>query len=186
MAVYLCADLHLRHRNIHRYRPFESAEAHDAHVKKKWFETVKPRDTVYVLGDVAFDEEGWKEFASWPGNKHVILGNHCTERTDITKIPGIKFHGLLRYKEFWLSHAPVHPDSLRGLRNIHGHLHSQVLKDPRYLNVSLENNGDFGLVSLGRARWIFGRRSQSFYSVMQEFGFLAALRHATFKRSRHA
>ena len=48
-------------------------------------------------------------------------------------------HALLKYKEFWLSHAPLHPDELRGKRNIHGHVHTASVPDTKYLNVSVDS-----------------------------------------------
>lgn len=57
----------------------------------------------------------------------------------------------MKYKGFWLSHAPIHSDHLSGSHNIHGHLHSNSvyeivdingfatpIKDQRYINVSVE------------------------------------------------
>lgn len=49
--------------------------------------------------------------------------------------------GFMKYKEFWLSHAPIHPNELRGKVNIHGHVHSATIDDDRYFNTSLENIG---------------------------------------------
>jgi calcineurin-like phosphoesterase family protein len=49
--------------------------------------------------------------------------------------------GIIKYKGFWLSHAPIHPEELRGKPNIHGHVHTNTLNDSRYFNASLENIG---------------------------------------------
>jgi calcineurin-like phosphoesterase family protein len=48
---------------------------------------------------------------------------------------------LVKYKGFWLTHAPIHPDELRGKMNVHGHVHTKTLADNRYFNVSCENVG---------------------------------------------
>lgn len=47
--------------------------------------------------------------------------------------------GFMKYKEFWLSHCPIHPAELRGKTNLHGHVHSATIDDVRYFNTSLEN-----------------------------------------------
>ena len=44
----------------------------------------------------------------------------------------LKEHGM------WLSHAPIHPDELRGKPSVHGHCHYANIQldgkdDPRYL-----------------------------------------------------
>jgi hypothetical protein len=48
-------------------------------------------------------------------------------------------HALLKYKEFWLSHAPLSEVELRGKRNIHGHVHANSLPDIKYLNTSVDS-----------------------------------------------
>jgi len=60
-------------------------------------------------------------------------------------LPQAKLAGCLieKWKGFGdviISHMPVHPSQLeyRANLNIHGHLHSHVLPDPRYVNVSME------------------------------------------------
>ncbi len=45
---------------------------------------------------------------------------------------------LVKYKNFWLSHAPVHPGELSGKKNLHGHTHFELMGDPRYINVCVE------------------------------------------------
>ena len=152
MAAFACADLHLGHRNIHTYRPhpeggkFLTPEEHDDFVMERWREMglKNRRDTVYVAGDIAFTEEAWDKFDSLPGRKVIILGNHCTEGAGIIKkIASLKtvnsVHAALNYKSFWITHIPMHPQELRGKKNIHGHMHANFIDDPRYMCVSLEH-----------------------------------------------
>lgn len=48
-------------------------------------------------------------------------------------------HALWSYKGFWISHAPIHPEELRGKKNIHAHTHNYKIKDSfNYRSVSLE------------------------------------------------
>lgn len=140
---WLLADVHLGHKNIHKYRNFETNEEHDAIIKENYHHRVTKRDVVFFLGDIAFTHEALAEIKTWEGAKKVlIVGNHDLER-------GIKMRDLCdvydevysfrRYKEFWLSHPPMHPEELRGKVNIHGHVHEKTIDDPRYFNTSMEN-----------------------------------------------
>lgn len=57
-AVYFLSDLHLGHKNICKFRTgFNSVEEHNALIKENYHKRVTKRDTVYFLGDVAFDED---------------------------------------------------------------------------------------------------------------------------------
>ena len=47
-------------------------------------------------------------------------------------------YGFHKYKEFWLSHCPIHPQELRGKYNIHGHVHHNNIPDKNYFNVCIE------------------------------------------------
>ena len=71
------------------------------------------------------------------------MGNHENQfgefRTEQLWDVFTKVHALHTRKGCWLSHAPIHPEELRGKFNIHGHVHDNTLQDPRYANVSLEN-----------------------------------------------
>lgn len=139
--VWFLSDIHAGHRNICNFRDFESEEIHFQTIKENYHKVVSKRDKVFMLGDIAFTLDRLIDISNWPGNITLILGNHCTEHVSISEI--IKYipdcHSMVRYKKFWLTHCPVHPDELRGRLNIHGHTHSHNVDDPRYLNVSMEN-----------------------------------------------
>lgn len=139
--VLFCADLHLGHKNIVKYRhQFATVEEHRNHIHDRWHSRVGKNDVVMVLGDACFSQEAVDDLATWTGSKILIAGNHDTEHLHMLDLSRAfyKIHGLLRYKKFWLSHAPIHPAELRGKPNIHGHVHSETLPDDRYLNVSME------------------------------------------------
>uniref|UniRef100_A0AB39CEL6 Hydrolase n=1 Tax=Pseudomonas phage HRDY3 TaxID=3236930 RepID=A0AB39CEL6_9VIRU len=180
MASYLCADLHLGHRNIPKYRGYESLEQHDDLVCENWINTVRSnkRDTTYVLGDIAFSEEGWRRFDDLPGRKIVILGNHCTEYSNAAFIASLKtvnsVHSMYKHKGCIMSHAPLHPDHLRGKRNLHGHLHSHFVQDRRFFNCSLEQI-DMRPIPMEEVFEEFERR-QSLLYVKRKLGIKAAVR----------
>ena len=142
--VWFISDLHIDHRGISKkFRTeFKDDEDHANTIIENYKKVITKRSLVYFLGDVAFSSEGWDIIAKLPGRKRIVLGNHDRVE-DMDKITQIfeKVEGLGRYKGFWISHAPIHPEELRGKRNLHGHVHNQSLDDNRYFNCSMENIG---------------------------------------------
>lgn len=153
MSVYFTSDLHFGHVNIHKFRPeFLSEQQHQEAVVKEWQSKITKRDVVYVLGDAAFTMAGIDAFAPLPGIKYLIRGNHDLCNTWAYLKVFKEVYGIVKYKEFWLSHAPIHPDELRGKVNLHGHVHKETIRAPfhpalhvkqeldkRYFNCCLEN-----------------------------------------------
>ena len=136
------ADAHLGHRNIWKYRTvFESTKHNDLYFLRLLQEVSTKRDSMYFLGDIIFDEYYLGAIKELPGRKILITGNHCTEYIPMNKLVNVydEIHGLLKYKEFWLSHAPLHDGELRGKANIHGHVHTESVPDSKYLNVSVDS-----------------------------------------------
>lgn len=80
MTRYFTSDTHFGHGNIIKYclRPFADAGEMDRAIINNWNEIVKPEDTVYHMGDVAFTSpERAKHILSvLNGHKILILGNH--------------------------------------------------------------------------------------------------------------
>jgi calcineurin-like phosphoesterase family protein len=152
--IFLCGDHHFFHNNIikfadangNRYRPFDTIlEMHETLVDRH-NKVVSKRDSVYFLGDVSFKSEGLKFLNEMNGNKILILGNHDTFPIGEYKKYFSSIHGVIRKHDCVLSHVPLHPSQLDRWRvNIHGHLHSEIVKhisgaiDLRYYNVSMEN-----------------------------------------------
>jgi calcineurin-like phosphoesterase family protein len=153
--VWFTSDLHLGHRNIHKYRTqFESEEHHREVIKENYHKVVTKRDKVFFLGDVAFTQECLADVGTWVGERKVlIVGNHCVDNIPMSEIVKHfdEVYSLLKYKEYWLSHAPIHPNELRGKYNLHGHVHYASLDDPRYLNCCLENT-DYAPIDLNEVR----------------------------------
>ena len=84
------------------------------------------------------DYDFTKILNSLNGTIRLITGNH----DDINSYPSsILERGLVKKYGFWLSHAPIHPDELRGFKNIYGHTHKNIIPDNRYINVCCENVG---------------------------------------------
>lgn len=141
--VWFIGDVHAGHKNIHKFRTqFESEEHHYETVKENYHSCVTKRDKVYFTGDTAFTKERLEDIGSWTAERKVlILGNHDRDSLSMEDLCKYfdEIYSLKKYKEFWISHAPIHPAELRGKYNIHGHVHFQNVDDPRYFNTSLEN-----------------------------------------------
>ncbi len=127
--LYLTSDLHLGHNNICKYRTeFSTAEEHHETIFENLATTVGYRDTLYLLGDVAFDKEWLARIASLKvKHKVLICGNHDLERgihmRDLVETYDAVY-SLWSKRNYWFSHAPLHPQELRTRKgNIHGHLH---------------------------------------------------------------
>ena len=164
-CVFMTSDWHLAHKRAYTWSgSFSSQEEREKHILDMYRMTVSKRDIVWFLGDIAFDLSSLAYVDGLPGDKRLILGNHCTDKfskqvqlKDLQRVFS-QIHGMHQYKHSWLTHAPVHPCELRGKLNIHGHTHQHsVPKDPaiptgrehpavtehddRYVNVCLENTG---------------------------------------------
>lgn len=149
--VYLIGDLHLGHNKILHFSPMrggKTVEEHDQWIIDQWNSVVSKKDTVWVLGDVAFSAEALLKVGKLLGNKILVRGNHDRQCIDNYLKYFSEVYGLISKNGFWLSHAPVHPQELRGKRNIHGHVHLNSILvdkgindnlDDRYINVSVEN-----------------------------------------------
>lgn len=142
MNVWFCSDLHLGHRKIADFRAplVDSVEDNTNKIVADWKKLVTKRDCVYVLGDAVFDAELLPLFAELPGLKYLVRGNHDVFPTEEYLKYFKEVYGIFKYKEFWLSHAPVHPDELRGKVNLHGHVHFETIKINNPLGFSLLGN----------------------------------------------
>ena len=158
MNTFLIGDTHFGHSNILTFkkqdgsnlRTFSCIEEHDEHLIKQWNSIVAVNDKVYHLGDVGF--KSWTKLdlvlQRLNGTKVLIKGNH-----DGFKLTQYAQHfkdirGSHQLDKFILTHIPIHVDSLsRWKANIHGHMHSNSLKDSRYYNVSVEQLVDYTPVS---------------------------------------
>ena len=143
--LLLSSDQHLGHKNITKYRTqFSSAEEHHNFVFENLATNVGKRDTLYLLGDVAFDKYWLDKIKSIRcHHKKLILGNHCSEHHSIKALADAfdSIDSLLSKRNVWFSHCPIHPQEMRNrLFNVHGHLHNQIIPDDkRYINVCLEH-----------------------------------------------
>ena len=137
----MIGDLHFGHKRIADFRGrggFADETEHSDYICEKWKHRITKHDLVFVLGDAAFNVEGLERFATLPGRKILIIGNHDQLSTNRYLEFFEKVHGFWQYKKAWLSHVPIHPGELRGRVNIHGHSHCDHW-GKGYINVCAEH-----------------------------------------------
>lgn len=78
MTTYFTSDLHFGHTRYAPQRGFRDTDEMDSALVAGWNGVVQPRDTVYVLGDVALcrPERATELVSKLNGRKHLIFGNH--------------------------------------------------------------------------------------------------------------
>ncbi len=145
--IYVTGDLHLDHGNIIDYcdRPFSDASEMNEALVNNWNETVRERDVVYFLGDLAYGRHKTSEI-EWlkrlNGNIIFIEGNHDESHKILyheklfVEYEGIKFLLVHNSREI--------PDEWNGW-TIHGHHHNNNTdeyplfhEDKKRINVSTE------------------------------------------------
>lgn len=157
MTAWVISDNHFGHVGVtcflnedgSKLRPWDNIEEMDEYMVERWNSVVRPSDRVYHLGDVVINRRHLVTLGRLNGRKKLIKGNHDIFRlSDYTPY----FDDICAYQvkktpqggKCILSHIPVHEESLgRFGLNIHGHLHSNLVKrngfvDKRYVNVSVE------------------------------------------------
>ena len=84
--LWFTADTHFGHKAIIGYenRPFEDVDNMDAELILRWNEAVAPDDTIYHLGDFSLTRKDITRaiFDQLNGHKHLILGNHDSQRSN--------------------------------------------------------------------------------------------------------
>jgi calcineurin-like phosphoesterase family protein len=160
MNQFFISDTQFDHANIIRYchRPFGSVEEMNFTILENWLRAVKPGDTVYFLGDLAYGPHCRPAFwlSRLTGNIVFIKGNHDHGRRELA----IRAAGVTLYPNktiitgagpIYLVHDPADIPSWWQGWVVHGHLHHKApLVDRRRkrINVSAEATG-YHPVSLG-------------------------------------
>ncbi len=147
--IFFISDLHLGHASAlkwaRKWRQGETIDEHDQILIDKINSVVRPRDRLYILGDVSWKEN--KLFMLDQINAkelYLVRGNHDDLPTDESRLYFKEIYGIYKKYNMWMTHAPIHPDELRGCVNIHGHVHENSIRDgqgwvdKRYINVGVE------------------------------------------------
>ncbi len=152
--IFVTSDLHFGHKNIIEYehRPYKNVQEMDSDLIKRWNEVVKPKDTIYVLGDFSwYDGENTnKILQQLNGKKYLIIGNHDERFLEDKKFDKSLFEEICNYKEikhnkqkYILFHYPIaeHKGKQKGYFHLYGHIHSSNLELEKYLGASCFNVG---------------------------------------------
>lgn len=149
--IYFFSDPHFDDANCAKARGMTVEESNK--ILHQNLSIIKKRQKLFVLGDVGNNKKR-SALSHWDdvlGNKHLIMGNHDLCPIECYSEHFDKISGVIKYKNFILSHIPLHPDNLLGRINIHGHKHKDDVmyrnkfgfkrKDPRYINVNCDRTG---------------------------------------------
>lgn len=126
-------------------RPFANADEMDRIMIENWNRVVQDDDVVINLGDVAIKHAALKIHYQLKGTKRLQMGNHdISDAKDFLKhfetiLGPIKVDDSFG-NSYIISHMPIHQDCLAPWckANIHGHLHINVVNDPRYISMCME------------------------------------------------
>lgn len=152
MATWFTADLHINHERVLGYakRPFATVEEMNAELVRRWKAVVRPKDHIYVLGDVFFGPKNQAGgfVRALPGVKYLVPGNHDFKtRKDgyfvesfkwVKDIAEISVEG----QRIVLCHFAflVWNQMHRGSWHLHGHSHGSLPDNPnaRRLDVGVD------------------------------------------------
>lgn len=141
------SDPHFGHRNMAIRRGFNDEFEMNDHIIKEWNSVVNKRDVTYILGDITMEKSfDYYLLDQLNGIKKVILGNHDKPQhveellLYVNSVQSMKYVKNKEFGNIILTHAPIHPCELeyRFNVNIHGHVHTNTLKDKRYINICAE------------------------------------------------
>lgn len=154
--TFFTSDLHFGHANVIQYsqRPFATADEMDAALVRNWNDVVSPRDTVYILGDLALKRSAQliELLQALRGRKHLIFGNHDKAlRKDTKALALFESTQDLRtvkvqdpdakdgVQRIVLCHFPmlVWDRSHYGAWHLHGHCHGTLADDPHALRLDV-------------------------------------------------
>ena len=145
MAVWFSSDWHIGHLYASEKRGFGTdLLSHDEKIITSINRYVGKRDKLYILGDVIWRNQSLPLLNEISGIKELILGNHDKFRVQEYLKYFNDISGFINYKEFWLSHCPIHPQEIYRCRgNIHGHIHNNAATTDigyPYFNVNVDMN----------------------------------------------
>lgn len=78
-VTWYSSDLHIAHKNVITYcqRPFKDVSEMNDHIVRYWNRTVKPFDTIYILGDYSLNPKWSRDLVpKLNGYKILVAGNH--------------------------------------------------------------------------------------------------------------
>ena len=139
--IYYIADTHFRDQAIFDkcIRPFKSLDEMEKVIIENWNNRVQDDDTVYVLGDIAKDDDvvAVEIFKRLKGHKHLIVGNHdiivLEKLSKLNIFDSIKYIDLIKdgTDKVCICHYPLmdwiefNGDGIL----VYGHIHKKTMKN---------------------------------------------------------
>ena len=138
--IFFLGDMHLGHKKMRELRFPDNPDKANEIIIDRWNSKVGKKDTVILPGDIAFNSSSIHLLNELNGYKRGVLGNHDELPLDLYSQYFNSLHGALELNKFIITHIPIHPLCMgRYKGNIHGHLHSESIKDDLYICVSGEH-----------------------------------------------
>jgi len=145
VTIYYTADTHFRHYGILDIdnRPFSSLEEMENEIIRRWNRHVRPRDTVWFLGDFALGstKAAAEILARLNGRKHLVWGNHDGK---VRKLPGWEssqpYAEIREGDDFLCLHHYAQRtwrDLQRGAFHLFGHSHGWLMPQCRSIDVGI-------------------------------------------------
>jgi len=169
---WFTSDLHLGDDRMNLYARdmfFKNYEDFETTLFKNWNDSVKEDDTVYVLGDIAFDASSCLKMTQLKGKKILIRGNY--DRDDMTAKPNVTQHLSKVFYQIYddidielngillhLTHFPT--DCVNYSFNITGHIHGLWRVQRNMINVGID---------AWNYRLIDENRLMFFYNAIKKF-----------------
>ena len=154
MTIHFVSDTHFGHKNIIDYckRPYNSLEEMHEHMRATWNHQVKPTDTVYHLGDVAFD--CYELIPRLNGKIKLVPGNHDLERAKKVMhlfdevLPELTYLKLDQKRRFVLCHYPLESWRREYEYHLHGHAHGTAGVKHNRMDVGVDATKWYGPIGI--------------------------------------
>jgi calcineurin-like phosphoesterase family protein len=129
VSIFFVSDTHFGHANIIDYcnRPYVNVEEMNDAMVRNWNGVVSPKDTVYHLGDVAFNN--YEHIERLNGKIKLVPGNHDLQREKKVfylfdeVLPELTYLKLDKLRRFVLCHYPLESWRREYTYHLHGHAH---------------------------------------------------------------
>lgn len=118
--------LHLGHKWMAQFRGFQDEYYHDENLITQWNEITHKKDLTFILGDITMENSAYYPLLNrLNGRKIAVMGNHDPHKYTKELLKYVEsVAGMIDYKGFCLTHAPIHPCEMGRYRgNIHAHIH---------------------------------------------------------------
>jgi len=171
-VIWFSGDLHLNHDNIIEYcnRPFTNVIEMDNTILTNFWRVLLPGDTLYVLGDLSFNNAHILDFFDRFSDINIIMlkGNHDGKKlASATRARNIPLYTLYDTKiegqPITLCHYAMRVWNKSHFNSwqLHGHSHATLPPQGKQYDVGVDNN-NFYPVSWDRIKEIMANSPDNF------------------------